>query len=134
MVEGNYGKVQERVLARADTVIWLDYSFGTKWRLFWRTCHRAFGNETLWNGNTERVRKAFFSRQSIFLWFFETHWRQRRSYESLFADAPPNLTLYRLYAPGEAERLLSKLPSTDPDIDLEPDHKTRGRNPSSNEP
>ena len=109
VVDGNYSEVQPFILARADTVIWLDHSFGTKfWRLFRRTCCRAFTRETLWNGNTESVQKAFFSRDSIFLWFFKTHWRQRRRYKTLFADAPPNFTLYRLYTPGEAVKLLSE--------------------------
>lgn len=110
VVDGNYSKVQGLVFARADTVIWLDYSFGAKlWRLFRRTCRRAFGREALWNGNIESVQKAFFSRHSIFLWFFKTHWRQRRNYETLFADAPPHLTLYRLYEPSEAETLLANV-------------------------
>ena len=107
VVDGNYSRVQPYVLSRADTLIWLDYSFGTKlWRLFLRTCRRAFSYETLWNGNTESFWKAFLSRESIFLWFFKTHWRQRRRYRALFRDAPEHLTLLRLYDPEEAERLL----------------------------
>ena len=113
VVDGNYRKVQELVLARADTVIWLDYSFGTKlWRLFLRTCRRVFVQETLWNGNAETIRNSFFSRNSIFVWFFKTHWRQRKRYEALFADAPPHLTLYRLYEPSEAETLLANVSRT----------------------
>ncbi len=107
VVDGNYSEVQPFILAHADTVIWLDYSFGTKlWRLFRRTCRRAFTREALWNGNTETVHKAFFSCDSIFLWFFKTHWRQRRRYAIRFAEVPPQLTLYRLDTPGEAEKLL----------------------------
>ena len=110
VVDGNYNnRVQSHVLRQADTVIWLDYSFGTKlWCLFLRTCRRAFGRETLWNGNTETVQKAFFSRHSIFLWFFQSHWRQRKRYAAFFTDAPPHVTLYRFYEPSEAETLLAK--------------------------
>ena len=109
VADGNYNdQVQPYILARADTLIWLDYSFGTKlWRLFRRTCRRAFGGETLWNGNTENVRKAFFSRQSIFLWFFQTHWSQRRRYERLLSELPGPLTVYRLYRPAEASEFLT---------------------------
>lgn len=107
MVDGNYSEVQPLVLARADTVIWLDYSFGTKlWRLFKRTCRRVFTREPLWNGNTETFQQAFFSRESIFVWFFKTHWQQRRRYEARFATLPAHLTLLRLSSPSEAEQLL----------------------------
>jgi hypothetical protein len=88
-------------------VIWLDYSFGTKlWRLFRRTNRRALTREAFWNGNTKTFQKAFFSRESIFVWFFKTHWRQRRVYEAKFAALSPHLTLLRLLSPDEAERSL----------------------------
>ena len=107
VVDGNYSEVQPLILSRADTIIWLDYSFGTKLRrLFVRTCRRAFTREALWNGNTETLLNAFFSRESIFVWFFKTHWKQRRRYEARFADLPVHLTLLRLYEPEEVERLL----------------------------
>jgi adenylate kinase family enzyme len=107
VVDGNYSEVQPLILNHADTVIWLDYSFGTKLRrLFGRTCRRALGREALWNGNTETLRQAFFSRDSIFIWFFRTHWRQRRVYTARFATLPAHLTLLRLYGPEEAEELL----------------------------
>lgn len=107
VADGNYSEVQPLLVASADTVIWLDYSFGTKlWRLFRRTSRRALTRESLWNGNTETIQKAFFSRESIFVWFFKTHWRQRRVYEAKFAATPPHLTLLRLHSPDEAERLL----------------------------
>lgn len=108
VVDGNYSRVvQPYILSRADTIIWLDYSFGTKLRrLFGRTCRRALGREALWNGNTETLRQAFFSRDSIFIWFFKTHWRQRRVYGKRFAELPVHITLLRFYDPEEAERLL----------------------------
>ena len=55
VVDGNYNnQVQTYILSLADTLIWLDYSFGTKlWRLFRRTGRRTFTCEVLWNGNTE---------------------------------------------------------------------------------
>ncbi len=107
VIDGNYRGAQARILARADTVIWLDYSLGTKLvRLFRRTSRRTFSREVLWNGNTETFRSQFFSRDSLFVWLFKTHWKQRRRYEALFADAPEHLTLLRLYDPNEAERVL----------------------------
>ncbi len=54
VIDGNYSAVQDIMLAKADTVIWLDYSL---WRVFWqltaRTLRRAFSSEEIWNGNKE---------------------------------------------------------------------------------
>lgn len=110
VVDGNYNhQVQPYVLANADTLIWLDYSFGTKfWRLFTRTCRRAFIREALWNGNTETFTKAFLSRESILLFFFKTHWKQRRRYEALLPALPAHLNVYRLCRPADAEQLLER--------------------------
>lgn len=123
VVDGNYREVQPHVFAYADTLIWLDYSFGTKfWQLVKRTCRRAFTREALWNGNTETLRKAFLSRESIFIFFFRTHWRQRRRYERLLPKLPGHLTVYRLYDPAEAGCLLTtdlpKRPHSNPSSNL----------------
>ncbi len=68
VIDGNYRSAQARILARADTVIRLDYSLGTKLvRLFRRTSRRTFSREVLWNGNTETFRSQFFSRDSLFV-------------------------------------------------------------------
>jgi adenylate kinase family enzyme len=107
VVDGNYSEVQPLILEGADTVIWLDYSVGTKlWRLFRRTLRRALTQERLWGTNTETFRKAFLSRDAIFVWFFKTHWRQRRRYEARFGALPPHVTLLRLFEPDEAEAFL----------------------------
>ncbi len=108
VVDGNYtNQVQAHILSLADTLIWLDYSLGTKlWRLLKRTCPRVLRREVLWNGNTETIRSQFFSRDSLLIWLFKTHWRQRRRYRTFFKDAPEHLTLLRLYNPEEPERLL----------------------------
>lgn len=107
VVDGNYSVVQPLILNHADTVIWLDYSFGTELRrLFGRTCRRVFTREVLWNGNIETVTAQFFSRDSLFIWLFKTHWKQRRRYEARFPHLPAHLTLLRLYEPDETERLL----------------------------
>ena len=112
VIDGNYSRTQPLILSRADTVIWLDYSLGTKLvRLFKRTGRRTFTREVLWNGNTETFKSQFFSRDSLFVWFFKTHWKQRRRYDALFADAPEYLALLRLYNPDEAERVLRSVTS-----------------------
>lgn len=108
VVDGNYSsKGQSEILERADTIIWLDYSVGTKlWRLSSRSLRRIMTREVLWNGNTETLEGQFWGGDALFIWFFKTHWKQRRRYTALFADAPTGLLRHRLYKPQEAKRLL----------------------------
>lgn len=109
VVDGNYSRrVQDNILSRADTLVWLDYSVGTKlWWLVQRTSRRLISRETLWHGNRETLSGILFSRESLFVWFFKSHWSQRRRYGALLAEPPEHLTAYRLYKPIEAERLLA---------------------------
>jgi energy-coupling factor transporter ATP-binding protein EcfA2 len=51
---GNYSGVRDRIWQRADTVIWLNYSFPVvASRLLRRTLRRVVSQEELWNGNRE---------------------------------------------------------------------------------
>src|SRR5688572_1265100 len=69
VVDGNYSRVRDIVWSRADTVVFLDYSF---WlimrRLLRRTWQRSLKQKELWNGNREDIRKSFLSQDSIVLW------------------------------------------------------------------
>jgi adenylate kinase family enzyme len=108
VADGNYSKVRDIVWARADTVIWLDYSLPIiLWRLARRTCWRVITRVELWNGNRERFREQFFSRESIFLWALTTYRRRRREYPALF-ERPEHahLTIVHLRSPRSACRLL----------------------------
>ena len=63
VVDGNYSKVRDIIWARADTIVWLDYSLPlTLWRLTRRTLRRLAKREVLWNGNRESWRQQFLSR------------------------------------------------------------------------
>jgi adenylate kinase family enzyme len=54
VVAGNYSKTRPVTWARAEVIIWLDYSLWVIfWRLWRRTWKRVFGKEELWNGNRE---------------------------------------------------------------------------------
>jgi adenylate kinase family enzyme len=74
VVDGNYfGKLDSFVLDQADTIVWLDIPYRTAVRrVLWRTFHRSWRREELWNGNRETFRIAF-SRDSIVLWVLRTH-------------------------------------------------------------
>lgn len=109
VVDGNYSAVRDIVWARADTLVWLDYSAGTVlWRLLVRTFRRGLRREELWNGNRERLWTQFTSRDSILLWMLKTHWRRRREYAELLSR-PEHLHLasYRLLSPGETHAWLA---------------------------
>ena len=54
ITEWQYSQVRERLLERADTVIYLHYPrWFVEQRVIRRTLHRAVTREKLWAGNTE---------------------------------------------------------------------------------
>ena len=110
VVDGNYHEVRDIVWDRADTVVWLDYSFRTIIaRLTRRTLRRIRTSEQLWNGNREHIR-GLFTRDSVFLWAIRTYRKRRKQYPILLSK-PENshLTVVRLRSPSEAAEFLSRL-------------------------
>ena len=113
VVDGNYSKVRDIVWARADTVVWVDYSFPRVFsQLVRRTLRRAFTREELWHGNRESLRMSLLSRESILLWAIKTHRRRHREYSELLAR-PENkrIVVVRLRCPRETARWLAGVPS-----------------------
>jgi len=109
VADGNYGGVgaREIVWARADMVIWLDFSLFVIFARLWRrTTARIRDRAELWpgTGNRETVRNAFFSRESLFIWALRTYRRRRRQYAELFARPEyARLAVHRFREPREAE-------------------------------
>jgi adenylate kinase family enzyme len=105
VIDGNYdSKLGETVVAQADTIVWLDLPLTIKMRRLWsRTMHRIRHRVELWNGNRETWRDLF-SRDSIFYWTIETHFRHRRTWPARF-DGDPRLV--RLRSDAEADRWLA---------------------------
>ncbi|MGH9831601.1 MAG: adenylate kinase [Blastocatellia bacterium] len=111
VVDGNYSKrARDLVWERADTVVWLDYSFPVIFsRVVRRTFRRLVLREECCNGNREKWSLTF-SRDSIILWALQTYKRHR-------ADYPPLLRLLEqegvrtitLRSPKEADRWLAQL-------------------------
>ena len=88
VVSGNYSITRPITWARAEAIIWLDYSFPVVfWRLTTRTIRRAITHEELWNGNRENFwwHLKLWSDDSLFKWIFKTFWRRKREYPQLFA-------------------------------------------------
>ncbi|WP_174566908.1 hypothetical protein [Nocardia crassostreae] len=84
VVDGNYhGKLGDLVWRRADAVIWLDLPRSlVMWQIVTRTVGRWVFRRELWNGNRERLRDMFSldPEQSVILWAWTTHARNRERY------------------------------------------------------
>lgn len=117
VVAGNYSKTRSVTWTRADSLIWLDYPFPLVfWRLFRRTLTRIITQENLWNsGNTETWRGTFLSRDSLFVWALQTHWKYRRSIR-LALEQPEyaHLQVLRFRSPRATERFLREVPAANP--------------------
>lgn len=109
LCEGNYSRVRDASLSRADPLISVDLPWRTSfWRLLKRTVGRAWTGEPLYppNGPRETWRGSFLSRQSILVWSIANHRRRKRSIAQAIADAPPGACVYRLRTPRDVEALL----------------------------
>ncbi len=119
VVDGGYSKVRDLIWPNATDIVWLDYALARKtWRLFWRTLGRSMTGEELWNGNRERFRTGFFSRDSLFVWLLKTHWSRRRRYPEAFAQPEhAHLRVARLRSPSDTRRWLARVERTETEAD-----------------
>lgn len=115
VIEGGYTVVRPLIWARADTVIWLDYSFPvTLSRLMRRTARRILRREPLWNGCRETLQKTL-SRDSILVWLLKTYRPNRRKFAArLTLPENQHLRVYRFASPRQAEAWLSALSAETP--------------------
>ena len=109
VVEGGYSAVRPLIWARADTVIWLDYSFPvTLSRLLRRTTRRVVRQETIWGGNRESLRRSL-SRDSILLWLLKTYRSNRRKYaDQLALPENQHLRVHHFSSPRQTEDWLKQ--------------------------
>ena len=109
VADGNYSMARDSVWPRATAIVWLDFNFGLVfWRLALRTLRRGITRETLWNGNKENLFSHLFTRHSLFLWAFKSHWRRRRTLPLALAQPQhTHLRLVRLRSPRAAVRWLA---------------------------
>ena len=112
VTDGNYSSfLRDVIWPAADVLLWLDYPFPLViWRLFRRTMRRGIKREVLWNGNRESLRSHFFTRDSLFLWAKNTHWKHRRDWSAAFATPEmAGVRIVRLRRPREADAWLKRL-------------------------
>jgi adenylate kinase family enzyme len=116
VIDGNYGNdAQDLVWERADTVVWLNYSYPvTIYRVVSRTLRRLVTREKCCNGNRESLRLAL-SRDSIVLWALRTYHRRRAEYPARLATMEQRgAQIIKLHSPREADRWLSRIPLAAP--------------------
>jgi adenylate kinase family enzyme len=104
VIDGGYRKkIGDLVLERADTVVWLDLPVRV-WlpRVVRRTLRRIRQDETLWNGNKEHWRTAFWGRESLLGYALRMHFSRRRRYPRELAAYP----VIRLRTQAEVDRFV----------------------------
>jgi adenylate kinase family enzyme len=107
VVDGLYPEVMDIVLGRADTVVWLDYTFSVIMsRLIPRTFMRIITQEELSHGN----REYFGSAIGKVWWAVKTHRKLQREYPQLFRLRQNlHLAVIRLKSPKETSNWLLTL-------------------------
>ena len=97
-------------MGKADTVVWLDYSFSVVMsRVLWRTFRRVVTQQEVCNGNRE-TWKTTFSRDSIILWALQTYYKRRREYPLLLKKPEyAHLQVVHLHSPKAAQNWLVTL-------------------------
>jgi adenylate kinase family enzyme len=87
VLDGNYTKTVPIKWRWVQWVVWLDFPY---WLILYqvisRTIRRSVTKETLWAGNRESLRKAFFSRDSIIRWCLTNLRKVRRQYLAAMSD------------------------------------------------
>lgn len=109
VTEWQYGTVQPMLAARAEVLVWLDYSRPrVMWRVIRRTVRRRVSREVLWNGNREAaLRTILTDRDHIVRWAWRTHGGHRALVEAATRDNP-GLTVVRCTRPTDADRWIEE--------------------------
>ena len=111
IADGNYHIARDIAWPRATMLVWLDYGFALIFlRLFKRTMLRGILGTELWNGNREKLWMYFFTKESLFLWLFQTYSRRRREIAEATALAEyGHLQVLKFRSPAESEKWLLEI-------------------------
>jgi adenylate kinase family enzyme len=110
VLDGNFSRTTDIKWEKADTVIWLDFSYLTTFsQLLGRTIKRAIQKDELWpnTGNKESFRKSFFHKSSILMWFFKNYGRNKERYNNVMqSHEHSHLNFVRLKNRKEAREFI----------------------------
>lgn len=107
---GNYTKIQQQILNRADCVIWLNYSLARcLWWTFKRSLKRIITHESISGSNYETFSRCFLNRNSLFIWILKTYHRRKQHYFSLYNTQQEKIIYLRFDSPFELSKWLIKL-------------------------
>jgi adenylate kinase family enzyme len=107
VVCGNYTRVADALLDRADTVVLYDLPRRiVMWRIVRRTLRRVLRREELWNGNRERWQNlvSVDPEISVIAWAWRTH-GPRHEWVEAFLEQPPrdDLLIVHLTTPHDEQ-------------------------------
>lgn len=113
VIELQYREVRPLIVARADTLLWLDYPTSVQMsRLIRRTVTRRIRRTELWNGNQEPPLHTFFTDDDhILRWGWRTRNKLKPVIPTLEARFPGLITV-RLRSPKESRRWMKSLAET----------------------
>lgn len=115
VVCGNYRKVTDPLLARADTIVLFDLPRRTVMaRVLRRSIHRAARRKELWNGNKEQFSELFRTdpEVSIIAWAWTKHAGYHIQVAAFLADPPrSDLRIVHVTSAAQLRRLRARLGS-----------------------
>jgi adenylate kinase family enzyme len=108
VIDGNYrSKLDDIVLAQADTFVWLEPPLRVSLRrLARRTWRRWRTREELWHGNRETIRNLLGPREGLFVWTVRSYVRHKRQVPEA-AARNPHARFVHLRSPAEAAAFLT---------------------------
>lgn len=111
VIDGNYSAVRDLVLARADTVVWLDLPRALVMRrIIGRTIRRALTREVLWNGNREPLSNLcrWDPQKNVIRWAWTRHPLDGARLEAAIVDpALAHLHFVRLRSQREIDAFVA---------------------------
>ncbi len=110
VIDGNYNaRVQDLIVARADTVVWLRMSRAlVMYQVLARTARRMLSRQPLWNNNRESLRNVLSvdPERSIVAWAWLMHGKYDATYMTMQAAAQPGQRWVVLRSRSEVRRWL----------------------------
>lgn len=92
VIDGNYSRVQDLIVAGADTVVWLRMRRSlVMCQVLIRTARRMLSRQPLWNGNRESLHNVLSvdPERSIVAWAWLRHGKYDATYMAMQATAEP---------------------------------------------